>query len=560
MLSSLANDTTAGPVATPRAGGMWLHGAAVVVLAAGCLALFAYLLWRYPFDGLYGQDSYAYYHESAALLDELRGQPSVPGALFTAGSLGHWPVGYHLLLMLGLLLDKGPTGGRALTVLTGLGSVALVYLVALELFPGLRVWARAVAGLAAGLGLMLAAIFPRTALSIMSDVPALCWSLLAVYCCLHVRPPPVPGEAPRIRAHARAWEVACGLGLGFAVLTRYGSILLAVALLVYLVARRFRLRALGQADIANSPLVPPWALAGFAAALVPQAFYLAAHPSAGIAYQSWLAGWSPSNLLATTVSGADGTMHFAHSMLAFYLLDPLRDSTIGFLPALYLPAFVLGACRLVAARWWPQLALLASWWLCPVAFFSGTQYQAHRFVLGYLPALLLVFGVGIYTAVELGIGGLAGAGLPRLVVGAVSAGVLVCAVLGALQEPAADRTALAAYHGLKVEEQQVVTLAEHAVSENPSARPRAVSFGITAALYHYTGWPVAELYNEDAAGLERFMGGPGPALVVVPVGSLNTQWTGTPLAAGWRWLQNYYRLSPQGVAGEYTVFRVEDPR
>src|SRR4051794_28929226 len=76
----------------------WLPVAALVVW---CAALFYYLLARYPYDGLYGQDSYAYYYQAKALLGDTTGQVPQPWPLYSASQLYHWPVGYHLHIILG---------------------------------------------------------------------------------------------------------------------------------------------------------------------------------------------------------------------------------------------------------------------------------------------------------------------------------------------------------------------------------------------------------------------------------------------------------------------------
>ncbi len=72
------------------------------LLLVTSVGLFAYLLARFPFDGLTGQDSYAYYYQARELWDGFWGLP-VPQWPFVGEGLYHWPVGYHLHLMLGAL-------------------------------------------------------------------------------------------------------------------------------------------------------------------------------------------------------------------------------------------------------------------------------------------------------------------------------------------------------------------------------------------------------------------------------------------------------------------------
>src|SRR5512133_3949498 len=89
---------------------------AITVLVVGCTALISYLLVRFHYDGLYGQDSYAYYYQARALLQAVTGAPPQAWQLYTSEGLYHWPIGYHLHLMLGLLITDSPAGGRAITL------------------------------------------------------------------------------------------------------------------------------------------------------------------------------------------------------------------------------------------------------------------------------------------------------------------------------------------------------------------------------------------------------------------------------------------------------------
>ncbi len=82
----------------------------LLVAASG---LFIFLLSAFPFDGLYGQDSYAYYYQARELWDGLWGTPP-PDWPFVSEGLYHWPVGYHLHIMAGFLLTgESPHRGQA---------------------------------------------------------------------------------------------------------------------------------------------------------------------------------------------------------------------------------------------------------------------------------------------------------------------------------------------------------------------------------------------------------------------------------------------------------------
>jgi hypothetical protein len=221
----------------------------------------------------------------------------------------------------------------------------------------------------------------------------------------------------------------------------------------------------------------------------------------------------------------------------------------------------LGLATLLGERRWALLGLLASWWLMLALFFSGTPYEAHRFVLAYLPALTILIGIGGATAQAWAVGaGRAQGVLARGVLAFLGGVVLLGVGLGVAHTQQAARGWAATQAGFQAHERQVAALAHEAAGTDPTGSPRLVGFGLTTALYYYTGWPTIDLYNYDEAGIARFLAAPGPAVVVVPPAALATQWAGTPSGARWQWLQAHYTLQPRGTAGEYTVYRIEGAR
>lgn len=577
-----------------RSSSLAVDALAIATLIALCVALFYYLLTRFPYDGLYGQDSYAYYYQARAILQDITGQPPQAWSMFSGSQLYHWPVGYHILIMLGQIVSGSVGGGRAITLFMTAGATVILYLLVGELWPGAPRRARTLAGLVAGAALPLIATYTRMGLSLMADVPAIFWGLLGIYCSLRAWPVSItedqlPGTSSHSVIRNRwGWAFAGGLALGFAVLTRYGAIFFLAPVCVYLLLRR----SMNQKRIDEPELrqqEPPnshrpalsgangsfwWLALGFALGVLPQLIYLLAYNqitfvgNAAAGYSEWLGGWSPANYFATTISGPDGTSTFEHPMMLFYLIEPLYSSGAGFLSAFYLPALLMGAAVLVRSRLWPVIGLLATWWLLPVLFFSGTSYQAHRFALTYLPALLVLLGIGAATAIELGVRALRpvptteqAQQLPlsssRVVSSALSVVVLAGLAAGVYQEQASVRSWMAIHESFKIDEQKVLSLARQAAGgytdQDP---PHIVSFGIGPALYHYTQWPIIEIFNSDEALIMRFLDEPGPHLLIVPEQTLSTQWAGTPVADRLNWLKQTYPVTSHGLAGIYSVYTI----
>ncbi|MEO8284890.1 MAG: phospholipid carrier-dependent glycosyltransferase [Chloroflexota bacterium] len=530
-----------------------------VVLLTGVTTLFfAFLLRRFDYDGIYG-DGYAYYHQARALWREITGQPPEQFALFSANGLQHWPVGYHLQIMLGFVLGgETPTGGRLLTLAMASLCPALVYGLLGALAP-LTPWlARFMGGLVAAAVLPLEATFTRMGLSLMSDVPSLFFVLIAVLLLLLAWPP--QGTAGASSRTGILFALGFGLALGIAVLMRYGTALIAAPLGIYLIVRWLQNHSDGLRQLDRLQRGPNllWSILGFAVALTPQALYLLTHdPGSGTG--DFLSSMSLSNILSSGSVGPDGTESYPQTMLAFYLINPMWDVAGGLLPVAFLPLLLFGLAFLVVEKRWGALALLMASWLIPGIAYAATPYQAHRFTLLYLPSMAILIGLGVAFAVQIGLGGQR---MVRPWVGQFAAIVLVLLfVWGALFSWTGVRNWVATHAAWQSDDMKIARLTEQAGSGSTplEGQSRVVAFGATSAIYHYTGWPVLELYNSDEQQIRSFLAGNGPRLFVVPEASLATQWVGTPLAERWQWILQSYPLGPPEKSGQYTIFRLERP-
>lgn len=521
-------------------------------------ALFAYLLARFPYNGFYGQDAYAYFYQAEALWRELAGQPQPPFALFSANGL-YWPVGYHLHLLPGFLLGW-PDAGRVLTLALSALTPMLLYFVVGEVWYTAAAGERMLAGVAAGVVLLFTGTYVRTGVSLMSDVPAAFWGTLSVYCCLRAWP---PGERASGERANHLWALGAGLSLGVAVLVRYSSALLVPALAVYVLARLYSRKQQGFSQDTGQTMAH-WQFGlslvgvGVAVALLPQIAYSLTHEPGPA-----LRAWSLENLFSNTVTGPDGTTTFAQPMIVFYLLGPLAGVDAGFLSPLYLAAFALGLWMLIQQRNRNLLFLVLLWWFIGVLAYSGTNYQTHRFVLTFMPALALLVGIGTSTALsKLWFRPRGGHTATRgiSITATVGAGFVVVGMcLGLVQGWRSVEQWGATHSAFNAQEQHIVALAREAVAATgEEGTPQVVCFGFSAPLYHYTRWPILDFYLHDEADIRDFLAGPGPRLLVLPEESMSTRWAGTPSAARWQWIQSNYKLTRQGVSGGFTVYRVDD--
>jgi 4-amino-4-deoxy-L-arabinose transferase-like glycosyltransferase len=532
-----------------------------VLLVLGTVAFGAYLLWRFPYDGFYGVDTYAYYHQALALWNEITGRSQPPDPLFSAGGLQHWPVGFHLLIVVGIALGGGgPEAARIIVLLMAALCPAVVYLLSGRLAPRLPGFARVVAGLAAGVVLPLNATYTRTGLSLMSDVPALFFVLLGVYAFLRVYPVSAEEQEPQFRR----WAFAAGLFLGVAVLLRYGSLLIAGPLAVLYLMRAATASRTGVQLAPRGRALASFAFValGFVAALVPQVLYLLTHDT-GSGAGEFIASMSLGNILSRGSVGPDGRASYSYSMLEFYVLGPVWDTAGGFLSVWLLPLVVLGLAYLLWRRSLTSAVFLIAWWVLPAIVYAATPYQAHRFALLYLPAIALVMGYGAGFLAEVLVKAntfARGSAARALVLRVFAITIVLASLVGVRQGWNSTRDWVATHSAWNEQDKQVVQLARAALGDAAgTVRPLVLCFGFSAALYHYTGWRILDIYNADQAHIADFWAGSEPRLALVPEQSMATQWADTPSGERWRWVKDSYRLAEYGTSGPYTVYRVSTP-
>lgn len=473
-------------------------------LLAAALAVRWLLLARQPFDGLYGQDAFAYYDYAVTLRANLLQNHPVP-AFF-------WPIGFPLQLVLMMsVLGVSPSAAQLVSVIAGALIAPLTYALAREVLGQGGRRAALIAGLivAAGGQLLI------SSLSIMSDAAALMW------------------------ATASAWLV-----VRYARTRQSTTLLLAVIALSAAVVTRW----------AMTLLAAPWALAGLAVwrAHWPQiglrraaGLILVTTLIAGVVVGGPLAsgshtgdlqvvGWEPLNALRRDVINRDGVFHYDLPM-GLYYAQPLAHP--AFIFPLFLPFLLigLGSMRRLSV---PARCVLIGWPLIVYGFLIGIAWQNPRFMLPLLPPLAVWVAVGIdrvgridrrwrwMTAaiVVVGLSGSSAWGV-RVVdnfIDRKNADLAVVGQLDRLVPP--DGTLLA--------------------------------FGLTATARHYSDRRVIELFNLDEVALGREVQSGAPLYLLIDPINVETQWADKSPALNYHWLRAHARLEEVADMPPYRLFRV----
>ncbi|MBI2835016.1 MAG: phospholipid carrier-dependent glycosyltransferase [Acidobacteria bacterium] len=475
------------------------------------------------FNGLYGQDAYAY-------VDYARQISS--GRL--AGPF-YWPLGYPLLVAIASLgvLDLA-RAGQIVSLMSGSAIAPLAYWIAhdLPLDDRVRKDAAVVAGaLAAVSGQLI-----QASLVVMSDAAALFAATVGAAALLRygvargsagARTPPggpiytAEGRADSSRSPGRpGWLlVLAGTFLAMATGCRwiFGLLFVPAALFCIDLWRSGRL---------------PWKAIVIAAAsgtvlILPHLLIARTFPSQLVDHP-WLASWSPANAIRTVFDNADGHFEYRWPPALYYLEPALHPFFIS-------PVFSVFIARGAwAMRGTPALLLLGGWMAIQYGFLIGVPLENFRFGLAYFVPVILFAAVGLAVA------------LPRARLRG-----LVLAIGLATTIPFAARGLGGLLH-LSADERAVVEQLKAALPPGATV----VTMGLTERLIRDTAFKVVELYHESPSTLQRLTCTARSLHLVIDTQAIARQWAGRAPARTLADLQRRHALRLIGSAARWDVYRI----
>lgn len=504
----------------------------LAALAALPLLVPAGLAWRAGFDGLYGQDAYAYFDYAVGpLTAALRaGQPPPPF---------FWPPGYPLLVAL-LTMTTGPLpqAAQLISLLAGIAVVMATVWLAAELWP----WPRtrtpgmALAGLlAAGVGQLW-----QSSVVVMADTTGLAAATVGMAALLRYGR---PEEGP-LRAR---WLSLAAVCLAFAVLTRWAYALVALVAVGFTlgvwrrqprrVVWRHAVAAAFPALVVLAPLV--WSF--LTGAVDPVS------GRAAFAGNLQVYTWSPLHALRREFLTPDGLLRHRWPNGLWYALAPAHP--YFFTPALapFLAVGVVAAlhrCRRgETRRWLPVLAWAA---VIPL-FHAGAAWQNFRFNLAHLPALALLAALGVIT-VAMGCRRLP---LPRLRRPALA--FLSMWVFGGWLLMARGGLELtSAFIARKQADLAIVRRVEALLP----ADARLLTFQLTPTFRHYGRSESHDLFYLAPAQLDVWIADGRPLYLLLDRTNVLSQWEGKPPAMHYHRLAKEPGLVEMARFGAYTLWCV----
>ncbi|HEY0583510.1 MAG TPA: glycosyltransferase family 39 protein [Chloroflexota bacterium] len=492
----------------------------VLLLLPGLVVLLpvAALLVVRRFDGLYGQDAFAYYDYAVGpLRQSLLALRVVPPPEF------YWPPGFPALVaMASLALGATPLAAQVVSLLMGTAAAVATAALTRELFHDEHI---GVALLAGGFVAVCAQVWQSSAV-VMSDTTALACATLGAWASVRYT-----------RTGDLRWLVLASVALTWSLLTRwiYGLAVLPVAVAVIaglgrLQPRRAALHVL--AAVVPGGLLLVWVLVPVlqSAPGVPQPFIGTLET-----YGSEI--WRPANLLLrefqTTGHGVvrypwPNGVYYAVALGHPFMLTPL-------LSLLAIPGVVL----LVRRRAWRALWLLLGWTVGMYLFHAGSTWQNLRYVLAYLPPVAIVAAVGASRLLQ--------ATNPRLMMLA-RAGIGLGIVWALVGGPLLTSRFVDQKNG------DLATVEWVQGATEPHAR--LLTFGPTLVLRHYGQHEALDLYDLQPDELPALLADGRPTYVLLDEANVEDQWRGRSPAVNYAWLRDHPGLEPVGRQAGMSLFRV----
>lgn len=473
------------------------------------------------FDGLYGQDSFAYFHYATGPLRHslLHLQP-LP-AFF-------WPPGFPLLVAaMSTVVGIIPLAGQIVSLTAGAMVPAFTLLLASEIVnvdnPNATNRYRHLVPVVAGLIVAVTGQLLQSSVVVMADTLGLAAATAGAWAFARYRR---TGEA--------RWLVITAAAFAWAIITRwiYGFVALPFAVwsLVLLARRPHRIALLhvaGAAVVASVVLAP---------VLVPAIGGLIAGGNASFAGDLQVYSWNPLNALRRVFVTGDGVLSYGLPNGLFYAIAPA--SWWFWSPALAL--FILPGVWVALRR--PAMTvggLMVAWAAIVYAFHAGAPWQNPRFALAYLPPLAILAALGFAQL---------HAGAPIQIRRAATV-VLV----GGLALAAAGSAVLTDRF---IERKQNDVAMVHWTERLAPGNAQLLTFGLTATFRQYGRLETLDLSELGSSTITQLLSDGRPTVLLLDLTGIERQWTGRPPWENYRTLRDGPGLVPLGVRDGYTLLVV----
>ncbi|HSN76950.1 MAG TPA: DUF2723 domain-containing protein [Anaerolineae bacterium] len=528
---------------------------AVLYLLLGLPILLVGLVVLPRFDGLYGQDPYAYFDYATGLLRQalLQLQPPPP---FT------WPPGYPLVVALASLLSGvTPRAGQSVSLLAGALTPIFTALLAYEVWSrkqgtesqgaegqqpgaplsvhGSRFTVHALPLLAGLLAALVGQLW-QSSVVVMADTTGLASATMGMWALARY-------GRDDAKSSSVVWLLLAAAALAFAILARWAYALVAIpatAYAVLLLARQGRRQAIGHglaAALAAVVVLSPMWLPALGA------WAVASGEAMPFAVDLHVYRWNPLNALRREFVTADGLLSYTWPNGLWYALAPAHR--FYFTPLLA-PLLLPGLWAVLRRRAAGPLFLLLGWAAVVFIFHAGAPWQNFRFNLAHLPPLAILLAIGVATVANWLAGRMQDGAVRRLTLLFLASYLL--AGMGLMVY--GGRALTRGFVERKNADLALVRQVEAAAAPDADL----VTFGLTLTFQHYSHLSTYEIFYLDQPALAELTRSGRPLVLLLDLENVQRQWLGRPPEVNYRWLQENTTLRPSAALAPYTLFEVQN--
>jgi hypothetical protein len=478
------------------------------------------LVMRTGFDGLYGQDAFAYYDYAAGFKMALS-QGQVPPPFF-------WPIGFPALAVLFSFIWPLASAVQIVNVLAGALIAVVIALTTREILDERQ--DVMIPSLFAGLLAASAGQLLISSVVAMSDATALFWATLSAFGMLRFR-----------RTLNPTWLALALFTLGWAVITRWVFGLLIPVWSLALLVQAANRKGSESSALRSHSFVFVIASVAFLSAISPQIALIANYASHGVVTHIGdlqTVGWNLTNMWQSDIANADGHFHYALPVALYYALPLVHPDYVSLW---FTPLMLIGVWALRRQRY--SLVLLLGWVTVMWGWLAGTAWENWRFPLAFFSPLAVLSGIGLHSLFRLA---------NHLQTNVIGAWIGIC-LLAALGWGLYDAGKFIEH---QLEDRAIVSWVGAQVPPDATV----MTFGMTATLQHFTPFHVFELAEESPASVVQIAREEKDVFVLLDVQNVEFQWTGLAPQVNYQAVRDHFSVQIIGTRDNYTLLYVGSAR
>jgi len=371
----------------------------------------------------------------------------------------------------------------------------------------------------------------QSSLVIMSDIPALFWSILSAFAFWRY-----------IQTDKSRWLLLCGLTVSLAALTRWIYLILPPIYLVTLIMiNKGRIRWLDLIGALIIGIIP----------VVPQVAYSQFNPSPMLDH-AWVQGWSPANTVARDFVNIDGTFHYETVNGLFYAYPYYDARYLSPLLSLFL---IMGIGIIIRGKQHPRTWFILTWLILPYLFLAGIPYQNIRFPLIVFPMVAILVALGIQGITERVTNLLKRHELRTHSIRSriIQFAPILLVLLGLLHTAFAGYDYANTFIGQQADTKSIVSWLDGHIPNDATL----YTFDITSTLKHYSSANVIELFYESPSSLnQRWFRGRDDYLLI-NVWQIENQWDGMIPQENYHWFRDERGLQELGRFHNFVLFKAK---